>query len=375
MDDLSDLVGEFLIECHQRLDRMEHCVARLIQLEARPRDAALVDEIFRSVHTIKGTAGFFRFPRLEALAHAGEDLLSLVRRGAVPVGSLVIPDLRLLLDGMRSILYAIEANGNEGEGNDEALISRLGESHRATWDHPHTTPIMHESPELSALGKDFSATCETAMDARRQPEPVSRVFARMPHLVRSLAERLDRRVRLQIEGTEITLSKDQLEAVRDSLTHAVRNALDHGIEPPEIRSAAGKSPEGTLTLRARQEGGQVLVEIVDDGGGIAVEKVRDRAIELGLIPAASAPELPEREVLRWICVPGLSTVPTVTRVSGRGVGMDAMRASVEGLGGRLQIESTEGNGTTIRLWIPVVDVGVPEMAPGGDPDSFVARKR
>ncbi len=369
MDDLDDLVGEFLLECHERLDRVQRC---LIQLKERPSDGALVNEIFRSVHTIKGTAGFFRFPRLEALAHAGEDLMNLVRQGAVPAGSLVIADIRLLLDGMRSILYAIEANGNEGEGNDEALIARLGESQRATWEHPQTALILHESPELSDLGQDSSAHCEAAMGAYLQP--VSRVFARMPHLVRHLAKRLDRRVRLQIEGAEITLSKDQLEAVRDALIHAVRNALDHGIEPPEIRQAAGKSPEGTLTLRARQESGHVLIEIADDGGGIAVERVRDRAMELGLIPACAA-ESPDHEWLQLICVPGLSTASALTSVSGRGVGMDVVHASLEEVGGRVEIESTGGKGTTIRLWIPVVAAAIPEMAPSGDPDGFVARKR
>lgn len=369
MDDLDHLVGEFLIESHERLDRMEHC---LVRLKERPGDGELVNEIFRSVHTIKGTAGFFRFPRLEALAHAGEDLLSLLREGAVPVGSLMVDELRRVLDCLRSILHAIEADGDEGERNDEALIARLGELQKATRDHPQAAPIMHESQELWNVRRDFAAPCEAAMEERLQP--LSLVFAKMPHLVRSLAERLDRRVRLQIEGGEITLGKDQLEAVRDSLTHAVRNALDHGIEPPEIRSAAGKNPEGTLTLRARQEGGQLLIEIADDGGGIAVEKVRDRAIELGLIPAACATELPEQEVLQWICAPGLSTAPTVTGVSGRGIGMDAIRASVERVGGRVEIESTEGKGTIIRLWIPIPAAAVPEMAPSSDAESFAAPK-
>ena len=143
------------------------------------------------------------------------------------------------------------------------------------------------------------------MKARMQP--VSNIFSKMPRMVRDLSQSLGRRVRLQMEGQETELDKSLLEAIKDPLTHAVRNSLDHGIEPPDVRQAAGKDPEGTLTLRAVQEGSHVVIEVSDDGAGIAVEKVRSKAIERGLITPERAAQLGERELLQLIFLPGFST--------------------------------------------------------------------
>ena len=178
---------------------------------------------------------------------------------------------------------------------------------------------------------------ESVMKARMQP--VSNVFSKMPRMVRDLSQSLGRRVRLQMEGQETELDKSLLEAIKDPLTHAVRNSLDHGIEPPEVREAAGKDPEGTLRLRAMQEGSHVVIEVSDDGAGIAVEKVRAKAIERGLISADRAALQSERELLQLIFLPGFSTAAAVTKVSGRGVGMDVVRTNVEKIGGKVEIDS------------------------------------
>jgi two-component system chemotaxis sensor kinase CheA len=145
------------------------------------------------------------------------------------------------------------------------------------------------------------------------------------------------------------------------LTHAVRNSLDHGIESPEVRIAAGKDPEGTLKLRAAQEGSHVIIEISDDGAGIAVEKVRQKAVERGLITQERSGQLAERELLQLIFLPGFSTAAAVTNVSGRGVGMDVVRTNVEKIGGKVEIDSRAGKGTTLRLRIPLTLAIIPAL--------------
>ena len=200
---------------------------------------------------------------------------------------------------------------------------------------------------------------ESVMKARMQP--VSNIFSKMPRLVRDLTHSLGRRARLEMEGQETELDKSLLEAIKDPLTHAVRNSLDHGIEPPEVREAAGKDPEGTLRLRAVQEGSHVVIEVSDDGAGIAVDKVRSKAIERGLITPDRAAQLPERELLQLVFLPGFSTAAAVTNISGRGVGMDVVRTNVEKIGGKVEIDSRAGKGTTLRLRIPLTLAIIPAL--------------
>ncbi|MGA2216848.1 MAG: chemotaxis protein CheW [Terracidiphilus sp.] len=469
---MDELTREFLIESQEGLDRMERC---LTELEARPQDAGLIGEIFRSVHTIKGTTGFLGFKRLEKLAHAGENLLGLLREGKLKASRPIITGLLELLDGLRSILKAIEEQESEGEGEDDALIVRLeglqavkaaqpavqsavqpqkpAEAGRtvparavraregaaaakvklfapvepaeqaemsvaaeaaakpskgnaepegvrpraegpaattpaattaaestlrvdvallnrmmnlvgelvltrnqvlqATANMPHMTML---SRRLDMLTADLR---ESVMKARMQP--VSNIFSKMPRIVRDLSQSLGRRVRLQVAGQETELDKSLLEAIKDPLTHAVRNSLDHGIEPPEVRLAAGKDPEGTLQLKASHEGSHVVIEVSDDGAGIAVDKVRQKAIERGLITPERATYLAERELLQLIFLPGFSTATAVTNVSGRGVGMDVVRTNVEKIGGKVEIDSHKGKGTTLRLRIPLTLAIIPAL--------------
>ena len=327
---------------------MERC---LTELETRPHDASLLGDIFRSVHTIKGTTGFLGFKRLEKLAHAGENLLGLLRDGKLAADRALISGLLQLLDGLRSILKLIETEASEGDGEDAELIARLEElqtsaSRATSRDTSMKTPApvkqpvrrrasakgvpavsraspqpgpsagptvcvatgeplapsapeAHEPPEpaatpaaqapasgtaaestlrvdvvllnrmmnlvgelvltrnqvLQATASDPNMTLlsrrldmvtadlrECVMKARMQP--VSNVFSKIPRIVRDLSQSLGRRVRLQVEGQDTELDKSLLEAIKDPLTHAVRNSLDHGIEPPDVREALGKDPEG-----------------------------------------------------------------------------------------------------------------------------------
>ena len=491
---MDDLTREFLLESQEGLDRMERC---LTELETRPGDAELLAEIFRSVHTIKGTTGFLGFSRLEQLSHAGESLLGLLRDGKLAANPEIISGLLALLDRLRGVLRSIEATGGEGENaqDDATMIARLeflqhggaeaaapisepvgvaaeagsapaaspakkrrahtpqaGNARRAravspaaaesepgiaeaagpresafsslqqesglTRPHPPAADALPgrpmESPKAEApaeatvpngtadstlrvdvdllnrmmnlvgelvltrnqilqatsadagfamLGRRLDMVTadlrESVMRARMQP--VSHVFSRFPRLVRDLGRSLGRRVRLELEGQETELDKSLLEAIRDPLTHAVRNAIDHGIEPPEKRTALGKPAEGVVRLRAYHEGSHVMVEVHDDGSGMDIERIREKAIERQLVPAARAEQMSDREILQLIFLPGFSTAAAVTNVSGRGVGMDVVRTNVEKIGGKVEIDSRPGEGTILRLRIPLTLAIIPAL--------------
>ena len=480
---MDELTREFLIESQEGLDRMERC---LTELEERPRDGELLADIFRSVHTIKGTTGFLGYSRLESLSHAGENLLGMLRDGRLIADAEIIGALLALLDGLRAILASIEADGSEGDGDDRAMIERLmdlqngdaqvhamkpvqdaqGQTVRRRKRKPaasgkraakHSTalvvsggaaamisskdaqiggeiafPVSRSAVDkldrletlpgndegaakalataadstlrvdvnllnrmmnlvgelvltrnqiLQATSADAGFTMlsrrldmvtadlrEAVMKARMQP--VSHVFSKFPRLVRDLSQQLGKRVRLEMEGQETELDKSLLEAIKDPLTHSVRNSIDHGIEDPAAREAAHKPAEGLLKLRAYQDGSHVVVEVVDDGGGIRVEKVRDKAIERKLISAEKAAQQSERELLQLIFLPGFSTAAAVTNVSGRGVGMDVVRNNVEKIGGKVEIESRAGKGTTLRLRIPLTLAIIPALIVRSRSQSF-----
>jgi two-component system chemotaxis sensor kinase CheA len=487
---VDDLTREFLLESQEGLDRMERC---LTDLETRPGDTELLAEIFRSVHTIKGTTGFLGFSRLEALSHAGENLLGLLREGQLEANPEIISGLLSLMDILRGVLRSIETTGAEGESQqqDAAIIVRLetlqrGEasvavaepvlvaaevsapvhkprkphapgkrpSRRATHDHPGAPPpdlpgeagppreietasgdrepgppsalpstdvasiparpakdapgpaapdvqapstpgtadstlrvdvellnrMMNLVGELvltrnqilqatsadagfATLGRRLDMVTadlrESVMKARMQP--VSHVFSRFPRLVRDLALGLDKKVRLEMEGQETELDKSLLEAIRDPLTHSIRNSIDHGIEPPDVRVAAGKPAEGVVRLRACHEGSHVIVEVHDDGAGMSIERIRQKAIERQLIPQQRAEQMNEREILQLIFLPGFSTAEAVTSVSGRGVGMDVVRTNVEKIGGKVEVDSRAGKGTVLRLRIPLTLAIIPAL--------------
>jgi len=463
---VDELTREFLIESQEGLDRMERC---LTDLEERPEDRELLAEIFRAVHTIKGTTGFLGFSRLESLAHAGENLLGLLRDGKLLANAEIISGLLSLLDVLREILASIEASDQEGRGDDAAMIERLHalqhdspsrnenaelttlqpehglpssakpqkgakrvRKAKAKADNTDTAMAIASAEKSSAMVPQHEAQAievyqaelqtvqaraitntaestlrvdvdllnrmmnlvgelvltrnqilqtvstdsnlemlsrrldmvtadlrEAVMKARMQP--VSHVFSKFPRMVRDLAQQLNKRVRLVMEGQETELDKSLLEAIKDPLTHSVRNAIDHGIEVPHVREAAGKDTEGTLRLRAYQEGSHVIIEVSDDGGGMKVERIRDKALERSLITRERAAQLSDRELMQLIFLPGFSTAEAVTNVSGRGVGMDVVRTNVEKIGGKVEIDSRVGKGTTLRLRIPLTLAIIPAL--------------
>ncbi|BAU22951.1 ATPase [Caldimicrobium thiodismutans] len=218
-------------------------------------------------------------------------------------------------------------------------------------------------PELSRSVQSLSMVTtelqETIMKTRMQPIGV--VFNKFPRIVRDLAKALNKKVNLHLEGTETELDRSIIEAIKDPLTHLVRNSIDHGIEAPEVRVQAGKPPEGNLILRAYHEGGQVIIEIEDDGKGIDLEKIKKKAIEKGFVTPEEAEKLSDKEILSFIFKSGFSTAEKVTQVSGRGVGMDVVKTNIEKLGGSIELNTFLGKGTTVRIKIPLTLAIIPAL--------------
>jgi two-component system chemotaxis sensor kinase CheA len=449
---VDDLTKEFLAESFEGLDRMDRC---LTELEDRPTDEPLLAEIFRAVHTIKGTTGFLGFHRLEKLSHAGEHVLGLLRDGRLEVNERLIGGLLQLMDGLRSILYLIEKTGKEGtrtDDHDSSLLQLLCELAQAGTTVKQPDQRMPESslgpfadePEHmcgnpdEVDGKQAEATRsseavavlerrlvsqgsagistsgisektlrvdvevlnrmmnlvgelvltrnqmlqtiletarfgeltrrldnvtadlrETVMQARMQP--VGHIFGKFPRLVRDLAKSCGKLVRMEFTGQDTGLDKSLLEAIKDPLMHAVKNAIDHGIEVASERISLGKAPQGLLCLRAFHQSGYVVIEVVDDGGGINTNKLRANAIDRGLITGEQAMAMTDHELHQLIFLPGFSTVEQVTLLSGRGVGMDVVRANIEQVNGTVEVFSKTGRGTVLRLRVPLTLAIVPAL--------------
>ncbi|MFA6297786.1 MAG: chemotaxis protein CheA [Nocardioides sp.] len=196
---------------------------------------------------------------------------------------------------------------------------------------------------------------------RTRMQPMAQVWSKMPRIVRDLAHQLGREVELEMEGHDTELDRSLLEALKGPLAHLVRNALDHGLEPREVRVAAGKPQAGRLQLRAYHESGQVVIEITDDGAGIDPVKIGEAAVSRGVITREAYAGMEPREVLDLIFRAGFSTAAAVTNVSGRGVGMDVVRTNIERIGGSVDILSTVGTGTTCRVRIPLTLAIIPAL--------------
>ena len=210
---------------------------------------------------------------------------------------------------------------------------------------------------------------EGVMKTRMQP--IGGVWTKLPRVVRDLAVSLHKQIALEMDGADTELDKSIIEAIKDPLTHIVRNACDHGIEAPAARAAAGKPPEGRIRLRAFHEGGQVNLEITDDGAGVDLERLKAKAVAAGVLRPEQAERLSEREALDLLFVSGLSTAAQVTTVSGRGVGLDVVKTNVERLGGVVDVGSRPGAGTTVRLKIPLTLAIIPGLVVAAAGDRFV----
>ncbi len=525
---MDDLISEFITETSEALAVLD---MELIKLEQNPNDREILSNIFRLVHTIKGTCGFLGLPRLESVAHSGENVLGKIRDGKIPVSETAISLTLESLDAIRDLVEYLTDHGEEPEGDDADLNARLdafaasnGESTEVT--APATTkeaPIeaastevsedkveAEEAPiegggnmtqeELDALERAFMETeseidiepdtsydiieddtaeavdedsVEEAMEAaapepapampattpavseaarkvgieqgmkvdaggdpskekdavsatanqsirvnlglieylmqmvgelvltrnqliqivrnkddaelttplqqlshittelqegvmKTRMQPIGNAWSKFPRLIRDLSLELDKKIELKMIGEDTELDRQLLDMIKDPLTHMVRNSCDHGLEGPKDRMAAGKSEVGTVTLHAYHEGGHIIVDIKDDGRGINIEKVKEKALENGVATAEDMANMTDKQIMQFIFAAGFSTAEKVTNVSGRGVGMDVVRTNIEKIGGNVELASEPGKGSTFHIKIPltlaIVSVLVVESA-------------
>ena len=458
---MDDLLSEFLTETNEGLGTLD---VELVRLEQNPNDPALLGNIFRIVHTIKGTCGFLSLPRLEAVAHASENVLGRIRDGQLAVTPVAISLILSSLDRIKMLLGALEATEAEPEGNDGDLIEQLNafaegrlvslpsaapaapppppvavappppppvavappppppvvvEAPRAPPPPaavavaPPPPPKVEEPPRAAAAtpvepagemkesavaasnirvnvdllenlmtmvselvltrnqlmqilrsqkDSEFAVSLqrlshvttelqEGVMKTRMQP--IGNAWAKLPRLVRDLSLELGKKIDLQMKGAETELDRQVLELIKDPLTHMVRNSGDHGIEKPADRAAAGKPETGTIVLNAYHEGGHIIIEIGDDGRGLATDKIKAKAIQNGLATEGEVAQMSDQQVYQYIFKPGFSTAAAVTSVSGRGVGMDVVRTNIEKIGGTIELKSHLGRGSTFVIKIPL----------------------
>ncbi|MDD5348813.1 MAG: chemotaxis protein CheA [Chthoniobacteraceae bacterium] len=411
---MDDILREFIIETHENLDLLDR---ELVSLESAPSPETLA-AIFRAVHTIKGGSGFLAMPKLEAVTHAAESLLSDLRDGKLTVIPQLTTSLLQTVDAVRRILGSMETAGTEGDADDADLIAALSRLREGTAvpeaPAPAEAPEAAEAPDartqnvsetsvrvdvslldrlmnlagelVLARNQILQAPCADpsflaaaqrlnlittelqagVMKARMQP--ISNVWGKFPRIVRDLAQTCHKQVRLEMSGEETELDRTIIEAIKDPLTHLLRNAVDHGIGAPAERAKSGKPPEGRLSLRAFHENGQVNIEIADDGAGVDIKRVKAKAIERGMLTAEAAAHLSSRDAISLIFAPGFSTAETVSNISGRGVGMDVVKTNIERIGGSVECESQPGAGTTFKIKIPLTLAIIPALIVrcGGD---------
>ncbi|HEX6834973.1 MAG TPA: chemotaxis protein CheA, partial [Polyangia bacterium] len=435
----ADMIEPFLEEAAERIEALSQ---KLLRLESAPGDTELVREIFRDLHTIKGSSAFVGLKRMNRLAHAAEDLVGQLRDGARSADRAVIDALLGALDALRAILQAAAAvdptRGARVDVPIEEPVARLrapGASVAPAITSPSTSAsapapgggaatdaqrtlrvdfdkldtLLNLVGELvlararlhgtiasvSVLARELDGLVRRARMSRGRLDlddvdrfqriltelandlgggagaldhvsaelrqqvmklrmlPIARVFTKYHRTVRELSNTLGKRARLEIVGGDTELDKVLIEQLDDPLLHLVRNAIDHGLEAPAARRAAGKPEEGVITLAAHQRGNQILVEVRDDGAGIDPARLRQKAREKALASDDELAAMDDTAVLDLIFRPGFSTAARVTDVSGRGVGMDVVRDTIGKLSGSIELRSTPGAGTTFVLKLPL----------------------
>lgn len=489
---MDDLISEFITETSESLAVLDQ---ELVKLEQNPNDKEILGNIFRLVHTVKGTCGFLGLPRLESVAHAGENVLGKIRDGQIVVTPEAISIVLEALDRIKTIMEQLAESGSEPAGDDKDLIKRLNafaDSNGAVAGAPvHTLPPTPKkaeinvanmlSPdeikggggmtssttqdELDALerafrdavptiegGVDFTKAPNTFMEetptvpapvAAKPPlaeqhkdkaikqgletdtkdasggggmnqsirvnldvledlmqmvgelvlsrnqlmqimrnrddsdlkgplqqlsqittelqdgvmktrmQPISTAWTKFPRLIRDLSQDLKKKIDLKMLGENTELDRQLLEMIKDPLTHMVRNSCDHGLETPADRLAVGKPEIGTVTLSAYHEGGHIIIKIADDGRGINLDRVKQKALENGITTEEELAQLSDEQIMQFIFKAGFSTAEKVTSVSGRGVGMDVVRTNIEKIGGTVALSSATGKGSTFHIKIPL----------------------
>jgi len=430
-----DMIAPFIDECNERIESLSDSLLRLEDSQ----DPELVREVFRDLHTLKGSSGFVGLQRMNQLAHASEDLVGQIREGTRPADRAAIDALLAALDLLKEIL-ARASTRRPIDVHTDAMIQRLRSQDLAPAATAEEQPPQRQSqqqprppvpaprgphPEgqltlrvdfdrldhlLNLVGelvlgkagvirnKDALRQLTDELDARRRNPhvaadlltdalgsleglchdmedataqldvvsarlrkqvmklrmvPIAGLFNKYRRVVRDMSHSVGKDVQLEVHGAETELDKLLVERLDDPLLHLVRNAVDHGVEPPAAREAAGKAARGTVRLEASHRGHQILIEIADDGAGIDPARLGAKALERGLITEESLERLEPQQLLELVFLPGLSTAQEVTNLSGRGVGMDVVKEAVGALKGGIDIVSSPGAGTRFLLKLPL----------------------
>ncbi len=394
---MDELLADFLTEANEGLAEADQA---LLRLEQMPRDQQTLGIVFRAIHTIKGSSGFLPLPRLGRVAHAAEDVLVGVREGIVTADTTLISGLLAALDRIKLIIDAITKLEQEPPGDDASLIAELAALARGEAGHGTAAPGL--ASEDSATGSAPAHTIRVGVgllenlmtlvselvltrnqlvqlapgkgsnpfDAALQRlshltsdlqegvmktrmQPVGSLHNTLQRLVRGLGQELGKPIEFVMTGGNTEMDRQVLEVMRDPLIHMVRNSADHGLEPASLRQAAGKPAAGLITLNAYHEGGYVVIELSDDGAGLQTAGIGRLALARGLVTEAELASMTERQIHHFIFSPGFSTAKQVSAVSGRGVGMEVVKANIERIGGAITLHSTAGRGTVFTIRIPL----------------------
>lgn len=408
-------VDEFVVECEEIVDRVSDA---LQLIESGKHNKETLEGLYREIHSLKGSAYLFSFQLLGDISHAMESSLEGVRNEThLPSVELInvlfqcikvidaevqgiknkttvaqteksVPELSRILHGVAAQLVPVsspstaskgsvaasEANSlkeKDGEGNGsirvsvsllDNLMTLMGEMvlvrNQVLQFSTSTDDLefLNLSKRLNVVTNEIQGEM---MKTRMQP--IGNILSKFNRVVRDLSQDLKKEINLTLSGAETELDKSLLEAIKDPLTHIVRNSCDHGIESPDVRLRSGKSKVGTIAIRSYHESGQVIIEVEDDGKGLNKDVLLRKALERSLITQSQAESMNEKEIYNLIFAPGFSTAPVVTNVSGRGVGMDVVRTNVERIGGSIELSSKVGGGTTTKLKIPLTLAIVPAL--------------
>ena len=399
---MDDLLQEFIAETRETLEALS---GEIVGWEADPNDRARLDAIFRFVHTIKGSCGFLDLPRLARLSHAAEDALASVRGGERVPDSALVNAILAIIDRVGEIVEALDAGNilpEEGEAlliaaldrtplaepvGAAAMVAELAQAAAASNGGSRAPQKRSVRLSVDLLDRMMSGVSEMVLarnqlarhlrqidDARLETmlerlsmsvdelrdtvtrtrmQRVETLFSALPRLARDAAGSLGKSVTLSIEGSDVELDREMIELLRDPLVHIVRNAVDHGLEDRADRILTGKPGTGTLGVVARQAGNLIIIDISDDGRGIDTDRLVAKVLRDNPSRAAELRALDDEGRLRLIFEPGLSSRDEVTTLSGRGVGMDVVKANVEQAGGRISLANRPGQGLTVSLEVPL----------------------
>jgi two-component system chemotaxis sensor kinase CheA len=412
-NDRQQLIDAFVAETDDVLDEVEQL---LLRLEQTPDDDALLQEIFRGIHTLKGNAGCLQFDDLTQFAHVMEELLDGMREGRIDANAAGVSQLLEAVDALRDIaVRSVNGNGAPTQPQEELLLllAAWAGSAIASNQNAGRDAGMQQRPSAARAARSLrvgidkldrmldlageiatvrgnvrqlveeTSRDEKTLDAVRELDrlsfdlqeaimnvrlvPVGPSLRHFHRIVRDLAASQGKRAMLVLEGEDVEVDTTVIEHLKDPITHMIRNAIDHGLEEPRTRIARGKNVAGTIRITALHQSGGITFRLSDDGAGLNETGIAERARVLGFDPE----RLTRQELWNMTLRPGFSTATEVTDLSGRGVGMDVVRRNVESLRGTLTIDSQPGLGTTIDIRLPLTVAVIDGFAVGVGDETYV----